>query len=809
MDAQAAAAATSAAERIDEILNDDDEDDDDDDYSESTGRPPMFSLVTEPQEAGQELLRSGDFSRVRRQLNSSRKDSNLGRLIHERTARARPHIYKEDYASNLIPNSVGSAVAVYGSNIYTGQFSKDSSFYYTCAQDFRLHIYDTTVPLGLVPGPRDPDLRTIMTVKRRIQASPGRWTVTDSHLSPDNQRLVYSSIASTAYITSTVENSPVQLPIPFADPLRRGQSMQESFAIWSCRFSADGNEVIAGAGSVYDLLANKRTVKIPAHRDDINSCCWADSASGNVLVSASDDSFLKVWDRRSLGGSNRPSGVLVGHTEGITNVSAKGDGRYLISNGKDQALRLWDLRKMRSSTEFDEIKNENYGVRGFDYRYFRYPQLKRAAHPQDCSVMTYRGHSVLRTLIRCYFSPAETTGSQYIYSGSADGRIHLQLLTVCRLDGRIVQEIDRSETLPISFDPSAPDLDRLSDSQHENVCVRDLSWHSQEPYLLSAAWNTDQGGSIVAKHEWKGLSKLSGNLEDWTEKHRQERMESTRYSMPGTFDSDDDEDEMDEDEFMIPSTTTTAHINHGFGEGYFLIRNVGSGGRLLDVIKDLVEDGTEINLWPETESSLVESRRNPNANNQVFFIDTEGALCSRSSGHAVDIEDGQLVLRHRRPLSSPFPNSYSHPLPQFTFSPATGEIHVVCSYPPLPGLSSDWQSKSYVLSAIPLRKPRTIIDDFLSTASSAISAPFALLSGQLSQTTPEEVFDGNIDLKEEEVLQEERGEEAEVDDSAEFGRPVRVLATSAAETRGLVERARLRRTWQIQGLRTTDARTGK
>lgn len=39
--------------------------------------------------------------------------------------------------------------------------------------------------------------------------------------------------------------------------------------------------------------------------------------------------------------------------------------------------------------------------------------------------MTYRGHSVLRTLIRCHFSPTETTGAQYLYSGSADGKIHV------------------------------------------------------------------------------------------------------------------------------------------------------------------------------------------------------------------------------------------------------------------------------------------------------------------------------------------------------------------------------------------------
>jgi WD repeat-containing protein 23 len=134
--------------------------------------------------------------------------------------------------------------------------------------------------------------------------------------------------------------------------------------------------------------------------------------------------------------------VLVGHTEGITYVSPKGDGRYIISNGKDQALRLWDLRKMRGNSEFDVIKNTDY-TSGFNYlyvlfnlmfltgsnrssdRYMAYPKPSYKAHPRDCSVMTYRGHAVLRTLIRCHFSPIETTGGQYLYSGSADGRIHV------------------------------------------------------------------------------------------------------------------------------------------------------------------------------------------------------------------------------------------------------------------------------------------------------------------------------------------------------------------------------------------------
>ena len=73
-------------------------------------------------------------------------------------------------------------------------------------------------------------------------------------------------------------------------------------------------------------------------------------------------------DRRSLGSSPKPSGVLIGHTEGITYVSAKGDGRYVISNGKDQALRLWDLRMMRSNADYERVKHHRYGASNFDYR---------------------------------------------------------------------------------------------------------------------------------------------------------------------------------------------------------------------------------------------------------------------------------------------------------------------------------------------------------------------------------------------------------------------------------------------------------
>lgn len=44
-------------------------------------------------------------------------------------------------------------------------------------------------------------------------------------------------------------------------------------------------------------------------------------------------------------------------------------------------------------------------------------------HPDDVSLMTYRGHAVLQTLVRAYFSPAHSTGQRYIYAGNAEGDI--------------------------------------------------------------------------------------------------------------------------------------------------------------------------------------------------------------------------------------------------------------------------------------------------------------------------------------------------------------------------------------------------
>jgi len=256
-----------------------------------------------------------------------------------------------------------------------------------------------------------------------------------------------------------------------------------------------------------------------------------------------------------------------------------------------------------------------------------------------------------------------------------------------------------------------------------------------------------------------------------------------------------------------------AELN-GFPPGYFVIRSVATN-RLLDVCMDEIEDGTEIILWPETDSSLVEGLRRAEANNQVFFMDTSGALCSRSSGHAIDVEDQRLVLRHRRPVSQPYPNAYSHPLPQFSYSKETKEITVSFSsdptYPPTATdgvASSTWRRKSYILSSIPMRKPRSLVDNTSDFLSSVASIPFSFFSSSTvhqPKANPEEIFNGNIDLTEDDILEEDRGDEGEADDSPEQIRRVRVLAIDPRNSHQVNENAIKRRQWHISPLRRSIA----
>lgn len=181
-------------------------------------------------------------------------------------------------------------------------------------------------------------------------------------------------------------------------------------------------------------------------------------------------------------GDGREAGVFLGHTEGLTYVDSKGDGRYVLSNGKDQTAKLWDLRKMISTDKVDRIDTQTYTTR-FEYRSNAYDENDFRPHPHDCSLVTFRGHKVLKTLIRCHFSPPGSTDSRYVYSGSYDGSVY-----IWNMDATLAGKVNVLKATKNSR-PRDPDLlAETYDYWGRNggswmTCVRDASWHPHVPMI--------------------------------------------------------------------------------------------------------------------------------------------------------------------------------------------------------------------------------------------------------------------------------------------------------------------------------------
>jgi WD40 repeat protein len=187
----------------------------------------------------------------------------------------------------------------------------------------------------------------------------------------------------------------------------------------------------------------------------------------------------------------REAGVFLGHTEGLTYVDSKGDGRYVLSNAKDQTAKLWDLRKMISTEKADRIDTNAYTTR-FEYRSNAYDDNDYRPHPHDCSLVTFRGHKVLKTLIRCHFSPPGSTDSRYVYSGSYDGSVY-----VWNLDATLAGKVNVLKATKNSRPRDPELLAETYDYWGRNggswmTCVRDASWHPYVPMIAGESLDIAQ-----------------------------------------------------------------------------------------------------------------------------------------------------------------------------------------------------------------------------------------------------------------------------------------------------------------------------
>ncbi|KAI0540395.1 WD40-repeat-containing domain protein [Xylaria digitata] len=532
---------------VSSLLHGDEDDEDgghdDDIYEGHFGRrmrrrrhldPNRFPKV--PSEKGIELMNSGTFgahdisSPLKKKKQLARRILNRELGIGDRSYR---RMTQGVIAQSMIPRTDADMVIYYDDNVYSGQFSADGNFFYSCVKDFKVRMYDTSNPYNW---------RHYKTVEFPF----GSWTLTDASLSPDNKWLAYTSIQSNVCLAPTDPNDtgdPYTLSLS-EHGARRG-AWRDSFGIWSIRFSGDGRELVAGTNArsivVYDIESRRVLHDIEGHEDDVNAVCFADKSSPHILYSGSDDTTIKVWDRRSMG-DRREAGAFVGHIEGLTYMDSKDDGRYLLSNGKDQSMKLWDLKMMYTSAQFRE-KNpcQHTSNRDFDYRWSRFDDHDWFPHPDDNSVVTFRGHRVLRTLIRCHFSPPNSTNSRYVYSGSHDGKVY-----VWNLDATLASVIDVRETT--SREKSLPSRYRRVRDRRGlggwNTIVRDASWHPTAPFIAASSLNGwDNALGTVTLHGYNEGRIDEGDPEMGT------AYDEKLHRVSGSTDDDDSDDSEADDHF--------------------------------------------------------------------------------------------------------------------------------------------------------------------------------------------------------------------------------------------------------------------
>lgn len=124
-------------------------------------------------------------------------------------------------------------------------------------------------------------------------------------------------------------------------------------------------------------------------------------ASGNILVSASRDRTLRIWDV-STGFCMK---TLSGHAEWVRDVCPSVDGRYLLSAGDDRTARLWDM-----STSSPEVKLTLFGHE----------------HVVECAVLApAAAYPYLAALAGLRKPPPTASTAQFMATGSRDKSIRV------------------------------------------------------------------------------------------------------------------------------------------------------------------------------------------------------------------------------------------------------------------------------------------------------------------------------------------------------------------------------------------------
>jgi WD40 repeat protein len=118
-------------------------------------------------------------------------------------------------------------------------------------------------------------------------------------------------------------------------------------------FCSDNTGVI----KKYDMLnPSVPVVNYEGHTDQVN--CIVLSKDGKILISASSDKTIKVWNTVN----GKLEKTLTGHDWKVLTVAISANGKYIISGSNDGSTKLWDIETGKEIKSFDNIGTNVRGV---------------------------------------------------------------------------------------------------------------------------------------------------------------------------------------------------------------------------------------------------------------------------------------------------------------------------------------------------------------------------------------------------------------------------------------------------------------
>ncbi|KAL5223530.1 hypothetical protein ABZP36_010169 [Zizania latifolia] len=110
---------------------------------------------------------------------------------------------------------------------------------------------------------------------------------------------------------------------------------------------------------VSDFKSQKQVIKPKLARPmriPVTTCAW--DHEGKRIVGGIGDGSIQLWTVKTGWGSRPDIHVQKTHTEDITGVKFSTDGQILLSRSMDSTLKIWDLRKMKTPLKvFEDLPN--------------------------------------------------------------------------------------------------------------------------------------------------------------------------------------------------------------------------------------------------------------------------------------------------------------------------------------------------------------------------------------------------------------------------------------------------------------------